>query len=1200
MPILTASIADFNMTSSWTGTGAASTPSVNKTVNVSSIMAGSTINSALLSCSALIGLWGGIYTIDGNNFQSNSVTNLDVSDCISGDSSGFTMSINFKYRTIKSGYVDDGKRHDSALQLKNISIVIDYTLPYTACTPPTSVSAGSSDYAPGATVRVSWSGAGAGRNNPIASYVVYRSSDNSNWSELQAGITNEYLDVTAPTENGAVYYYKVKAVGTVSGYDSEVSYAYARVRCLYTEPYVTNVRLDNGTIDVHLPVGTAATLTWVGNAGTNNNIVKYLVQVNGGAAQEVNDTSLSITAPSTSAQYTITPVGQYSNGASKTSPTIYGYTNPEAPLSVVLDHDTVGKSQSVTLSWAGAVAGNQNAIIGYIIYRATTLNGTYNAYRTVQTTATSGSYSVTSQSTNDRYYYYKVATRCQYSNSAMSTQTAALHSYWTAPTVTSISLANGTVAPGTSTTLNFTVADGVNNPVASIEVYQDQTKVATLSPNETSYPVTAGSTAGDVITFKVKPIGLEITPESSLSDSALLKSYGNVTAPTSVSASPGTPDAGATSLLAWSGQDSGPNNPIVSYNVYRSTSASGTYTLLANTAEAGLRVTAPSVMGSSYYYKVESVGQYNVSAKSAAYATVTAKTYTVPGAPVATMTPAVAGLSDNPVLSWTAAADGTNNDVVGYRVFRATSQYGEYTQLWSSPYPNLRTLSVEKPETMGASYYYKVYAIGEKAGFDISPASNIVSLTTMVYTACGAPTAVNISSALCNAGASVTISWSGATAGTNNPISGYRVLRSSGGTFSTLSEVAANANQVVDTVGAAGTTYTYKIVTLSSVDAQFNSLESKSVSVTSNSPPGDIGPLTEPASKIYESGNIVISFNTPVDVNNNLEYYTIYRRVRSSASASWGSWDMPYQEQASSSVAKSTITLNGSSVTRGYQFQFRIRAEDTLGLTSNWKLTSVYTRNKLPVTPTIVYPVNNSTTYDVRPYFMVNVTADENGLSQYIDMSIDGGSFTQVLDLGFNSGNQVVRCYENLTVGASHTVSIRIRDALNAVSSSVSVTITCGSIEWERTITSGSIISRASSEFVDDRLIVLDGHFDNDELIVDNGTWDGDTLVIDDSGGGISHQQEILQMYTYVNAGLGYYGFESLEVPDLVGDDYSDAGDGKIGMFSAWGSQMLELYNAMKEIYTLIGVSAPKATITAGMMPTAAVVNTIRTMIENM
>ena len=117
--------------------------------------------------------------------------------------------------------------------------------------------------------------------------------------------------------------------------------------------------------------------------------------------------------------------------------------------------------------------------------------------------------------------------------------------------------------------------------------------------------------------------------------------YGPCTAPTSVNVASSTVDAGASTTLSWSGATAGKNNPIRGYVIYRSTSASSGYTELATTSSTSYTVTAPSTMGSKYYYKVATLDTIDGSQYlSTVYATLTAKTYTACSAPT-TRSPAI-------------------------------------------------------------------------------------------------------------------------------------------------------------------------------------------------------------------------------------------------------------------------------------------------------------------------------------------------------------------------------------------------------------------------------------------------------------------------------------------------------------------------------------------------------------------------------
>lgn len=91
------------------------------------------------------------------------------------------------------------------------------------------------------------------------------------------------------------------------------------------------------------------------------------------------------------------------------------------------------------------------------------------------------------------------------------------------------------------------------------------------------------------------------------------------------------------------------------------------------------------------------------------------------------------------------------------------------------------------------------------------------------YTACGAPTTLSLSRSIQIPGQNVTLSWSGATAGTNTTISGYNIYRSTsaGGSYSYLGTSTSTSYTVA--APSAGTYYYYKIVTQCAQSTDYNS-----------------------------------------------------------------------------------------------------------------------------------------------------------------------------------------------------------------------------------------------------------------------------------------------------------------------------------------------------------------------------------------
>lgn len=119
--------------------------------------------------------------------------------------------------------------NSGAITFSSLLLTVTYTLPYTACTPPTTLSTPTGFANPGGTTRLSWSGQQAGTGNPITGYKVYRAGAPDGTYSLLGTTEDDYYDVPCPTPQGNVNYFKVRTLGTVEGYDSEISSAYEAV-----------------------------------------------------------------------------------------------------------------------------------------------------------------------------------------------------------------------------------------------------------------------------------------------------------------------------------------------------------------------------------------------------------------------------------------------------------------------------------------------------------------------------------------------------------------------------------------------------------------------------------------------------------------------------------------------------------------------------------------------------------------------------------------------------------------------------------------------------------------------------------------------------------------------------------------------------------------------------------------------------------
>lgn len=464
--------------------------------------------------SVYVPMSSGDYTFTGN-------LNFDASDALEFKSSAINVYL-MAYTT-----------HDAQSYYWGMTITVHYEV-YTNTEPPTTLTLSSTSVAPGARVTLSWSGARAGDANAITGYRIYRATSASGaFSQLttvSSTKTSGTATVTAPSTNGASYYYKVQTLGSVSGYDSTQSEATATLTCSYAT------------------------------------------------------------------------VG--------------------APTALKIDVTNVAPGAEAMLSWSGATAGDNNAIKGYDVYRATSSAGDYVWLATVNSTATSASVKVTAPTASGTAYYYKVRTLGTLTNghsplSDTYTSLACTYSAPTAPTSVTLAGASATyVLPGSAVRLAWSGASaGANNAIKGYDVYRDGALLTSLAATASGCNVTPTAEAGHSNSFTVVTRG-EYS-DSAPSETCTLYVYTDPTAPTELRVSQDVAPAGSRVLLSWSGAAPGGYNDIKGYRVYRSTAEAGTYAQVAmvdstDTAQS-CYVAAPSTVGDYYYFKVETVGAYSTS-----------------------------------------------------------------------------------------------------------------------------------------------------------------------------------------------------------------------------------------------------------------------------------------------------------------------------------------------------------------------------------------------------------------------------------------------------------------------------------------------------------------------------------------------------------------------------------------------------------
>ena len=179
------------------------------------------------------------------------------------------------------------------------------------------------------------------------------------------------------------------------------------------------------------PFDASLTVSWGGAAaGVNNPITSYKLRFYrwNGSAWSYNDyttsnTSYTINTATYGSQQqvkaSVQAIATYNitafyDGATASKIKI---TAPTAPTAIT---GNTPFENSLTISWSGAAAGSNNAIVGYTVYYSTSTNGSTWGAETAQQTTNSSFTIDTTNTSRGTYYRFRIITRGSRSNSGYS------------------------------------------------------------------------------------------------------------------------------------------------------------------------------------------------------------------------------------------------------------------------------------------------------------------------------------------------------------------------------------------------------------------------------------------------------------------------------------------------------------------------------------------------------------------------------------------------------------------------------------------------------------------------------------------------------------------------------------------------------------------------------------------------------------
>ena len=480
-----------------------------------------------------------------------------------------------------------------------------------------------------------------------AKYEVYRArSLNGDYIKYSTVTGTSYTN-TSYIENGNTYYYKVRALksdGTAGAWSSVVSVTYKQT---LPAPAVTGGNDAQGR----------PTLTWKA--------------VSGAAKYEV---CRARSKDGTYTKYSTTTGTAYTNSSYLTSGATYYYkvraldANGNAgPYSAVVSVTCRLKLSAPTVTGGTDAQGRPtlkwNAVTGaakYEVYRARSKDGDYIKYSTV----TGTSYTNTSYIENGNTYYYKVrALGSDGSYGPYSTPVSVTYKApFGAPLVTGRKDSQG------RPTLKWKAVTGA----AKYEIYRSYSRDGSYSKystqTSTAYTNSSYLTSGTTYYYKVRALDANgnAGPYSAVvSVTCRLK----LSAPSVT----GGKDSQGRPTLKWNAVTG-----AAKYEVYRSTSRSGTYTKYSTQTSTSYTNSSYLTSGTTYYYKVRALGS---DGSYGPYSSVASVTYRATSSAVpaeVTMGKATAQGSYITV-TWDKAANAAS-----YRVYRRVNNSSDWNVVASS------------------------------------------------------------------------------------------------------------------------------------------------------------------------------------------------------------------------------------------------------------------------------------------------------------------------------------------------------------------------------------------------------------------------------------------------------------------------------------------------------------------------------------
>ena len=419
---------------------------------------------------------------------------------------------------------------------------------------------------------------------------------------------------------------------------------------------------------------------------------------------------------------------------------------------------------------------------------------------------------------------------------------------------------------------------------------------------------------------------------------------GNVSKPSSVqtvkttdTAGPSTPSglkatASATGIaLDWSDVTAA---DLAGYKVSRSTSSSGTYTVLATVTTSAYSDTAAPA-GVASYYKISAVDKTGNTSGTTSAASATRRAGATPPATAPAAPAGFKATADKTAsvitLAWTAPAVA----VTGYTVSRSDSATGTFSTIGS---PAAKDVTfVDKAAPVGVTSYYRIVATNAVG----SSTAATASATTVKDTT--APATPSSPKAVLLATGGMTISW---TANKEADLAGYRVLKRNGaGDYvaqlgATTPYTATTFNDATVTEGKVAYFRIYAIDTSGNVSSY--------VALTANNP--NVAPKAPASVKATASTTAGITLSWAAPTDKDVAGYSIYRSIDAGKT-------YPLLTTVTAASVGGAPSFADTSAPQGIKASYKISAQDAVGNISASSAVVTATSTTVPVDLPVVTKV---------------------------------------------------------------------------------------------------------------------------------------------------------------------------------------------------------------------------------------------------